>query len=274
MPVAMTHHIGEDRSSKITCLIPSRDASGRLRPLTSNPDLVTCPECLERLDPPVPDDLIHFTTPVLLRWQESACRLDSRTNQVSARPEDVTCPECRTSPPFLTRHGGQGDDTLVSHSHMHFASAGARLTACGASVAASNSRWLTDNAKAVTCPDCLYGMAPELEPVTETAGRPAVNLPPYYERFKHEWNMVEGPAHEHDCDNCAYLGTYAYHPYKIDLYWCGQGGRPTPIARRGDLGEYTSGAGFIDRDVYLALAYVRALKAGLLGPGEGIGEGL
>jgi hypothetical protein len=97
------------------------------------------------------------------------------------------------------------------------------------------------------------------EPMPETPSHPA-----YLERFKHEWNMAKGPKHEHDCEDCAYLGTDVGPYVDTDLYWCGQGGRPTPIARHGAYGEYVSGRAFIDRVPLLALAYVRAVKAGLL----------
>lgn len=158
---------------------------------------------------------------------------------------------------------------------VHHLTRGTYSSTCGISLrsdkakthahSAFDSRW-----GLVTCPYCLAeyakttagqsGSNPE-EPMTdaEPVPRPA----PYFERFKHEWNMTKGPAHQHDCENCAYLGTKAYHPHQWDLYWCDQGGRPTVIARSGDLGEYTSGLGFVDRDVFLALAYVRAVKAGL-----------
>lgn len=54
---------------------------------------------------PTPSTLIHFTTPILLKFGKAACGLSHVTNQVSARHGDVTCFACRKSAPFITRHG-------------------------------------------------------------------------------------------------------------------------------------------------------------------------
>lgn len=49
-----------------------------------------------------------------------------------------------------------------------------------------------------------------------------------------------GPLHTHDCERCIYLGRYL--PDDVDLYYCGQGGMSTVLARYGSLGhQYTSG---------------------------------
>lgn len=75
---------------------------------TSNPEEVTCSACrrhvnfkdAQGVEGPTPTTLIHFTDPVLLEAGRSACGLDHRTNQVSARPGDVTCFACRKSAAF------------------------------------------------------------------------------------------------------------------------------------------------------------------------------
>lgn len=72
------------------------------------------------------------------------------------------------------------------------------------------------------------------------------------------------PRFEHDCDACKFLGNVK----GWDLYWCSQGGGPnisTVIARFSDSGpDYISGMGHARDNEMLALAVVRAFRAGLL----------
>ena len=74
------------------------------------------------------------------------------------------------------------------------------------------------------------------------------------------------PQFEHDCEACQFLGRYMDYnasmgPTNYDLYQCGG---KTVIARFGSDGpEYTSGLAFVESTLPLAVAYARALKAGV-----------
>jgi hypothetical protein len=123
----------------------------------------------------------------------------------------------------------------------------------------------------VTCPDCINIHSREAEknmPMTnDTPEAPFEERPiplqeEITETYRHDWAMVDGPKWPHDCDGCTYLGT-RWHTVNWDLYHCSQGGRPTVIARRGEGEDYISGIEFIDREPMLALAYVRAVQAGI-----------
>ncbi|RYD66033.1 MAG: hypothetical protein EOP83_06050 [Verrucomicrobiaceae bacterium] len=50
---------------------------------------------------------------------------------------------------------------------------------------------------------------------------------------------VAGPAYEHDCEKCVYLGTTEQHKVPTDHYWCGDSalGMPTLIRRYGSEGS-------------------------------------
>jgi hypothetical protein len=53
---------------------------------------------------------------------------------------------------------------------------------------------------------------------------------------------MDQPRFVHDCDQCKFLGTHDDNEVTYDLYYCGQGGFPTVIARFGHEGpEYLSG---------------------------------
>ena len=68
--------------------------------------------------------------------------------------------------------------------------------------------------------------------------------------------------YRHDCDQCTFLGQFNEH----DLYYCGQHGIPTVIARFGDMGsEYYSGLAIADQIPALAEAKKRAKEMGFLG---------
>jgi hypothetical protein len=73
------------------------------------------------------------------------------------------------------------------------------------------------------------------------------------------------PRYVHDCEACQFLGSSSKG---MDLYWCSQGGGPnisTVIARFGNEGpDYFSGIGHARESEVLALAVVRAFRAGLL----------
>lgn len=47
---------------------------------------------------------IHFITPALLKFGETACKQSTRTHPFSENPGQVTCFTCRKSAPFLVRH--------------------------------------------------------------------------------------------------------------------------------------------------------------------------
>lgn len=77
--------------------------------------------------------------------------------------------------------------------------------------------------------------------------------------------MKQRPIHQHDCNNCVFLGTFQNN----DLYYCNQHGRPTVIARYGPSGEYASGLTFGEHDKddltsELGEAYRRAKKLNLI----------
>lgn len=71
-----------------------------------------------------------------------------------------------------------------------------------------------------------------------------------------------GMRHQHDCDKCVPLGQFD----EYDLYFCGQGGGQTVIARYGEDGEYRSGLEFgkTGADPVLAVAYHMARSRGLI----------
>jgi hypothetical protein len=79
--------------------------------------------------------------------------------------------------------------------------------------------------------------------------------------------ITEQPQHKHDCDCCTFLGRFgAYDLYHHDNQ--GLSGKPTVIARYGELGDYTSGMvfGHFDRDDMssgIGEAYRRAKERGL-----------
>ena len=71
------------------------------------------------------------------------------------------------------------------------------------------------------------------------------------------------PQFTHDCERCTFLTTENEH----DLYFCGQRGYPTVIARYGNDGpEYKSGLIFSKQgiDPELTVAYQLATEQGLL----------
>lgn len=71
---------------------------------------------------------------------------------------------------------------------------------------------------------------------------------------------MENAQHEHDCDDCAFLGIHGDY----DLYFCET--NPTVIARYGVDGDYISGLVFIPTMPILAEAAKRAVAAGLVTP--------
>jgi len=79
----------------------------------------------------------------------------------------------------------------------------------------------------------------------------------------------ETPIHEHDCDNCVFLGNWVsrfYEPgVETDLYFCSGGiGGWTVICRFGELGDYASGAVFSGSCEDLSEAGKRAVEKGLI----------
>ena len=64
----------------------------------------------------------------------------------------------------------------------------------------------------------------------------------------------ETPLHEHDCDNCVFLGRWVSQFYapklETDLYFCSGGiGGWTVICRFGEYGDYASGPRIVDASV-------------------------
>jgi hypothetical protein len=189
------------------------------------------------------------------------------TDAVTSVKEEVTCLACKLTDAYLklppTETAGQPAVTL-----RHFAeSAGGGYTRCGVERGKGVTP-CTDMWSLVTCPDCLNIHSRESEiPMPEETPEDGIGYGSEQERItaehRHDWNMVDGPTHVHDCEECIYLGT-KYFVATYDLYWCSQGTRPTVIARRGEAGDYESGLDFVDRTPIMALAYVRALQAGLV----------
>ena len=87
------------------------------------------------------------------------------------------------------------------------------------------------------------------------------------------------PLHEHDCEDCKFLGNFEDQHGRYDLYFCPQHGAPTLIARWSSNGpDYMSGLVF-GRQEYqngertpLAAAYEQAVLRGLLRTGDERGE--
>lgn len=126
----------------------------------------------------------------------------------------------------------------------------------------------------VTCPACITihsvevgidmnsNSTPVADEETPTAGPPSQD--DVYAAHRHDWNMLDA-YWEHDCDGCIFLGSIPGSGGYEDLYFCYQDHqRPTVIARHGEGSAYQSGMDFVDRIPALAVAYVRAQKAGLL----------
>ena len=75
------------------------------------------------------------------------------------------------------------------------------------------------------------------------------------------------PKHEHDCDNCNFVGNYTHNGEELDLYHCiGGFDGETVIARYGEMGDYMSGLCFADSNPALAEALARAEALGLRQP--------
>ena len=64
----------------------------------------------------------------------------------------------------------------------------------------------------------------------------------------------EKPKHEHDCDECTFVGKFQGDKESFDLYYCKKT-YPTVIARFGEGGEYFSGLGLV--------GYIRSLGEAL-----------
>ena len=262
-------HAPSDRDDLTFCREP------RLwKPVSSDWDDVTCPACVERhLKPSRMASYIHAVGLNGL----TACGIDQTWQLRSPEWANVTCPEC-INPPAPE---SAGRPAVIG---LHYSpKGGGHVPICGAESIGSQGTLTASDWELVTCEDCRHRAGAIAE---ETAGRPAEREIPMtfeewneagpqeepvtengdvqertYDRFRHAWNMTNGPRHEHDCGECIYLGTLNHHD--VDLYFHGAG-QSTVIARRGAEGNYESGLDFIDRDMFLALAYVRAQKAGLL----------
>lgn len=76
------------------------------------------------------------------------------------------------------------------------------------------------------------------------------------------------PMFAHDCESCIFLGGGSLEGDRevwYDYYYCGQGGRPTVIARYSSDGpDYLSGMDNVPTTPPLQEAYRRAKNAGLI----------
>ena len=79
------------------------------------------------------------------------------------------------------------------------------------------------------------------------------------------------PFHQHDCDNCVYLGSdeeSSEEKIKTDYYFCHrQGEHPclaTLIARYGEHGDYSSGSDFVMSSIGLNKALKLAVEQNVL----------
>ena len=235
--------------------------------VSSRPADVTCSECtrsepfnerLETAGPPAVKTIAHYQQVGGTEW-ETTCGLRSSDplppNGILLMPrwDMVDCPQCLQANARNYRH--------------YAASAGGAYTVCGvdrtADVIPTADFW-----GVVTCPRCIniHSREKETDMPTEAEHYNAEFVERHQQRItdehRHVWQMEDGPKWEHDCDSCIYLGT-EHNVVKWDLYFCPQGTNPTVIARRGSAGDYLSGMSAVDVEPMLALAYLRAVKAGL-----------
>jgi hypothetical protein len=197
----------------------------------------------------------------------------------STDKDEVTCLQCKltdvwlATPPIPTQPVTAARPAVTEVIHLTTS-----LFLAGPAICGTSEGMVTATPGMVTCPDCINihsrkaeeAMTKELltEDLPETEGETARSGPPSQEEITnahlHDWNM-SSPYHEHDCDRCLYLGSSPGTGGYVDLYFCDQDNqRPTVVVRHGEGGDYTSGMDFVDRIPKLALAYVRAQRAGLL----------
>lgn len=217
---------------------------------TSDPGHVTCFACrrtpvfLQEQHAPLPQrvapaPLIHFTTPVLLKRGETACKQDHRTHQVSASPGDVTCFSCRKSAPFLTRQAGQREPYITAAEALGSEGVGTPTPL--------PQREMPKLLKDIVTQD------PELAAMNAEAIRRGEPVPQYL----------------HDCSDCEYLGSTLRNGAnntikRVELYWCHAPEEGNVLARYSDSpGDYHSGLSAAQHDPDLALAVVRAIHKGL-----------
>ncbi|QOP66856.1 hypothetical protein SEA_ODYSSEY395_107 [Arthrobacter phage Odyssey395] len=241
---------------------------------TTDISKVTCPDCLQAhaawgavktAKPPALTT--HLRRPTGLR---TYCDdPDGERRAYGVITTDLSAVDCRDC------LRAKAIETAGAPAVVHHATPFADRTTCGL------ERW--DNAQRehrtdvqtnalhgnVTCPECITIESREAEffmtddtPEAPTEEGYTPSQEEITEAHRHDWAMVDGPKWPHDCDGCTYLGT-RWHTVNWDLYFCDQGGRPTVIARRGESEDYISGIEFIDREPMLALAYIRAVQAGL-----------
>jgi hypothetical protein len=167
-----------------------------------------------------------------------------------------TCPVC-VRDNIGRRHGASAPMSGLIAVHL--------TESAGDSICGKSRPYVgTSERRRVTCPDCLivdYTSAPGNDPLDSwtpppPSPKPEPAEPPHV-----------GPHWEHDCETCIYLGTRYGSGRQWDLYFCPPNKfneRGNVIARRGPLGDYVSGMGFVDREPMLAVAAILAMKAGHL----------
>jgi hypothetical protein len=173
-----------------------------------------------------PSTLIHFTTPVLLKFGRTACQQDHRTHQVSASPGDVTCFSCRKSPPFLTR---QGEGLPQRHAPAP-----------------------------LTPPVKLSGVMTQ-HPVMAEMYAEAIRRGEQVPSYLHDCSDCEYLG-------STLRGTgYAGEVERVELYWCHGPEEGNALARfSSEPAHYVSGLNAAQHDPNLALAVVRAIHQGLV----------
>jgi hypothetical protein len=221
----------------------------------------------------MPDAIIHLQ----VKHHHIACAPNGDGDWIpkTRTKEDITCLQCKLTNAYLNLPPAKtaGQPAVVMEVRLTHLRRPKGLRAFCDTPEGERRAYgiITTEQGAVTCPDCLNIMSREAEknmPITsDTPEAPFEERPiPLQEEIteahRHDWDMAEGPHWPHDCEGCTYLGT-RWMSVQWDLYHCGQGRRPTVIARRGEGGDYISGIEFIDREPMLALAYVRAVQAGI-----------
>jgi len=242
---------------------------------------VTCPDCRHRLGlegrEELTDDLptatTHLRRPKGLRAFCDDPEGERRAYGVITRDIlEVNCRDCLRVHAIEEETAGPPAVTNSWEMTHQLVNDGRRTALCGVPTSGPGAfGWYSSSPELVTCPHCITITSREAEKnmTTERMSEKLARTTQDSEQervtsaHRHDWEMVDGPKWPHDCEECIYLGT-KFYVTTWDLYHCSQSIHQTVIARRGEGGDYVSGIDFIDWDPILALAYVRAQKAGLI----------